>query len=127
MWTMAHVVFGIAAVRVIKVLKGEAKPNSFPGDREHDGSDLYKRMMRVHMNCVENLPIFASVVLVGAVLDVTSPLLDALAITYLVGRVAQSITHLISTRSIAVNIRFGFYVVQVVAVVLMAGLTWQMA
>lgn len=127
LWTVSHVVFGIGAIRVYKVLTGQAKPNAFPADRDHGGTEFYRRLNRVHLNCVENLPVFGAVVLVGAVAGVASPALDALAVVYLVARVAQSITHLASTRSLAVNIRFTFFTTQLVALFSMAWITWSLA
>ena len=117
-WTLAIAVFGVAAVRVSKVLTGQARPNEFPADQPH-GSPLYRRTMRAHANCVENLPVFAAVVLTAAVTGVDTPLLDALAVLYLGARVGQTVAHVSSGRNLVINVRFGFFVVQLVAVTAM--------
>ena len=64
------------------------------------------------MNCLENLPLFGAVVLTAAVTGASSPLLDRLAQVFLLARVAQSTTHLISVSSQAVLVRFTFFLVQ---------------
>ena len=123
LWTLGIVVFGVGAFRVMLVLSGQKAANAFPADTDHGGSPLYKRLNRVHLNCVENLPIFASVVLVGAVLSVESAWLDRLAVAYLVSRIAQSCIHALSTSAMAVNVRFTFFAIQIVCIIAMAWLT----
>ncbi|MGE0790943.1 MAG: MAPEG family protein [Sandaracinaceae bacterium] len=120
-WTVLVVVFGLGVTRVGAVLRGEAKPNAFPADVPH-GTDRYRRTMRAHANCVENLPLFAAVVLTAAVTDVTSSTLDILAMVYLGARIAQTIAHIASGSSLVVNIRFSFFAVQLLALAAMIGL-----
>ncbi len=110
-WVVLILIVGIGAVRVGAVLAGKARPNAFPSDVPH-GSEGYRRTMRAHANCVENLPLFASLVLTASVLQVQTPLLDTLSVVFLTARIAQSVTHISSGRSLAVNIRFTFFVVQ---------------
>ena len=124
-WTLLILV-GVAFVRVHKVLSGRTPPNGFPSGQPH-GSDRYWRTNRAHMNCVENLPLFASVVLVGAVLHVGSPALDSLAVAYIVARIGQTVAHISSGRNIAVNIRFGFFLAQVGCLLAMVALTVNLA
>lgn len=110
-WTLA-LLGGIAALRGTLVASGKRAANSFAATGD-DVSAFAGRLCRAHANCYENLPVFASVVLIALVTghgDITEPLaLYALAV-----RVAQSTTHLISTRSRAVLLRFAFLVVQYV-------------
>ncbi len=113
--TLAIVVFGIGAPRVTQVLLGKARPNAFPGDTPH-GGELYRRTMRAHANCVENLPVFGAVVLVGAVSGLASPTFDVLAMVYAGARMLQSAAHIASGRSLVVNVRFTFFLAQVVCV-----------
>ena len=117
-WTVVIVVAGVAPFRVVKVLSGKAKPHEFPADKPH-GSDLYRRIIRAHMNCVENLPVFGAVVLVAAVTQLSSPTFDTLAVVYLAARVCQTIAHISSGRSLAIHIRFTFFAVQLISVVWM--------
>jgi uncharacterized MAPEG superfamily protein len=114
-WTVLLMVVGIGAVRILKVLSGEAKPNAFPADVPH-GSERYRRVMRAHANCVENLPIFGAVVITAAIVGARGGLFDQLPPIYLAARVAQSVTHVASGGSLAANVRFTFFVVQLVCV-----------
>ena len=51
---------------MVAVLRGERPANGFPADQDHGGPGWYRRCNRAHLNCVENLPVFGAVVLVGA-------------------------------------------------------------
>jgi uncharacterized MAPEG superfamily protein len=113
-WAVALVVC-IALSRTIQVLMGKKRANEFPGGMQH-GGDLYWRLNRAHLNAVENLPIFAALVLVArfAGVDVTLP-----AEIVLGARVIQSLMHVSSGRVMAVNVRFSAFVTQVVCYVVM--------
>jgi uncharacterized MAPEG superfamily protein len=110
-WTLL-LLFLIGVARVSKVVSGAAAPNAFPAGVPH-GSDVYWRLNRAHLNCVENLPLFASVVLVATLVGLRNPTLDTLARVYLGARVCQSLAHLSSGGNVAVNVRFGFFLTQV--------------
>jgi uncharacterized MAPEG superfamily protein len=60
-------------------LSGRAKLNEFPADVPH-GSARYRRAMRAHANCVENLPVYTAVVVAITAAGVMSPVLDLLAL-----------------------------------------------
>ncbi|MFT5686058.1 MAG: putative MAPEG superfamily protein, partial [Myxococcota bacterium] len=77
-----------------------------------DVSPFAMRLSRAHANCVENLPVFAAIVVVAGFAErfaVTDPLAPVL----LAARVGQSVVHLASTSYWAVMVRFGLFVVQV--------------
>ncbi len=116
-WTLL-LVCTIAAFRVVAVLKGEKRSNEFPAHEPHGGL-FYQRLTRVHLNCVENLPLFAAVILVATVADLGGSSLDAFAGIYFAARVLQSVIHLSSTHPLAVNARFAAFLVQVVSLVMM--------
>jgi hypothetical protein len=71
------------------------------------------RLARAHANCYEFLP-FALAVLVYAAATESSALTDGLAYYFLIARIGQSATHLVSTSTTAVFIRFAFFLAQVV-------------
>ena len=119
-WTLLIVLVGIGAFRVASVLAGKASPRAFPGDTPH-GPEWYRRVMRAHANCVENLPLFAAVVLVGHVAGVRDPTFDLLAQAYVFGRVGQTVAHVASGRSMVINVRFAFFCVQLVSLAGMIG------
>ena len=119
LWTLCLVIFGIGGYRIVAVLKFKKPPNAFPADQAHEGAHWYKRCQRAHLNCVENLPIFASAVFMASVLNFSNTTFDALAQIYVIARICQSITHIISTSNLAIHIRFSFFVTQLICVVTM--------
>lgn len=93
-------------------------PNSFLPD----GSDVggfSQRLARAHANCFENLPVVAAILLAAEVGGLAA-ISDPLAMWILAARIAQSVVHLGSTSVPAVFVRFGFFLVQVVLLVLIA-------
>jgi uncharacterized MAPEG superfamily protein len=110
-WTLLLVLLGIGLPRVTAVLKG-ARPNSFRPDIPH-GTDRYQRTMRAHLNSVENLPVFAALVLLGSLNDLDfDPVFQNAAFAVLPARVLQSTCHIASGRNRAVLARFGFFTIQ---------------
>ena len=120
LWAML-LVLSIAAVRVHQVLTGAAELNEFTAGVPH-GQPGYWRLNRAHMNAMENLPIFATVVLTGWVADAVSPAFNALAVIVLVARASQSLIHIASESRAAVGLRFGAFAVQIVCEFWMAWL-----
>lgn len=81
-----------------------------------DGSDtdvLGERITRAQANCVESFSFIGGTMLL-ALATGSSVITDGLAIHVLVARLAQSIVHLSSTSNMAIQIRFVFFLVQVV-------------
>ena len=61
-WTLL-VLFGTVGVyRWSRILTGRVRISEWQADQPQ-GSDWYRRALRAHMNCVENLPVFAAIVL----------------------------------------------------------------
>jgi uncharacterized MAPEG superfamily protein len=117
LWTLLVLVAGIGVERMALIFRGQAGFASFPADVPH-GRDAYRRMMRAHANCVENLPVFGAVVLVANLAGATSRLADVLAVTVMVARIAQTSVHvLFVVRDLTVAVRFTFYLVQVAAMI----------
>jgi uncharacterized MAPEG superfamily protein len=120
-WTMTLLVTCVGVTRVTAVVRKQARANSFNPNVPH-GSERYQRGMRAHLNCVENLPVFASLVLLGTLLSIPSPLFQLAAFTVLPARLLQSAAHIASGRNRAVLVRFVFFCVQLLCFALMAGL-----
>jgi uncharacterized MAPEG superfamily protein len=77
-WTLL-VLFGTVGVyRWSRILTGRVRISEWQADLPQ-GSDWYQRAMRAHMNCVENLPVFAAIVLCATATGADSRLLDLLA------------------------------------------------
>jgi uncharacterized membrane protein YecN with MAPEG domain len=113
-WTIAILMIGVGVYRWSLILAGKAELKSFPGDEPH-GAPLYRRFVRAHANCVENLPVFAAIVLAGEAARAHSPTLDALSLAVVAARVAQTSAHLSSGSNRAIAVRFTFLCVQLAA------------
>ena len=103
-----------------RIFGGRAELISFPGDRPH-GEEAYQRVVRAHANCIENLPVFGALVLVAMVAGLDAPQLGPLSVVVMAARVPQSLVHMIwpiSNRTVAV--RFSFFLVQFLAMIVMA-------
>jgi len=120
-WTILLLVSTIGYTRVSAVLRRQARPNSFNAAVPH-GSERYQRCMRAHLNCIENLPIFAALVLLASAVGLSSQLFELAALAVLPARVRQSIAHVSSGSNRAVLIRFYFYSVQQIGFLLMVAL-----
>ena len=80
-----------------------------------NGSDLEgygRRLTRALNNCLENIPLFIGVLLFAMVTDNTE-ITNTTACWLLYARIAQSVTHLISTSTPMIMVRFAFFLVQV--------------
>ena len=73
------------------------------------------------MNCVENLPVFAAVVLGGHAVGLSAdPAFQTAARSVLFARFGQTAAHVASGSSNAVRVRFAFFVAQLGAMLYMA-------
>jgi uncharacterized MAPEG superfamily protein len=121
-WTLLVVLGGIGWERWTKVLTGKAGPADFPADEPH-GSPRYRRSLRAHANCVENLPIYGAVAVVAELTATASPALDTLALIFLGGRVLQTTVHIgFEQTNRVVAFRFAFFSVQLAAMIAMGAL-----
>ena len=76
-----------------------------------DDAPLARRIEDAHANCLENLPVFAVIVLTAAALG-RLPAVDALAPWVLYARIGQSAAHLWGVAPLQVLVRAGFWAVQ---------------
>jgi uncharacterized membrane protein YecN with MAPEG domain len=113
-WTMITLLGSVGVYRWSRILTRRAGLNEFPGDAPH-GSDWYRRAIRAHANCVENLPVYTAIVVAILVGGVRSNTVDLLAIVLLIARVFQTITHILfEPTNRAVGVRFTFFFTQLV-------------
>jgi uncharacterized MAPEG superfamily protein len=118
-WTLLILFATVGVYRWTRILTGRTAIAVWRAD-EAQGSEWYRRAMRAHMNCVENLPIYTALVVVQLSAHISSPILDALALTILLARVCQSTTHLLFEQTnIVAGVRFGFYFVQALCMIAM--------
>ena len=114
-WTLL-LVMSLGGLRSWNVLKGDRAANSFNASGE-DLPGLGQRLTRAHANCYENLPLAGAVMLYAIATDQTA-LTDGLAYPFLGARILQSVTHIISASSTMVLVRFAFYGVQLVILII---------
>ncbi len=111
LWTLL-LVFISVNWRVLEVLRGKGI-NSWGRNDSIPVPGIVMRMQHAHLNCLENLPIFAILVFAAAFMG-KSAVVDSLACYVLAARIAQSSVHLLGTSQALVFIRATFYVLQVV-------------
>jgi uncharacterized MAPEG superfamily protein len=118
-WTLLTLLGTIGWYRWSRILTGRAEIKYFRAD-EVQGSEWYRRAMRAHANCLENLPLYTAVVVAIAVTDVRSTTLDWLSIVLLGARVCQTIVHIALTpTNFATTLRFMFFAIQMICMVAM--------
>lgn len=111
----------IGIMRSALVFRGKKRANSFKPSGE-DVSPFSHRLCRAHANCYEYFPVYGGLMLLALATDNTQ-VTDPLAYAFLAARLGQSITHLLSTRNLAVNFRFFFFLFQIaIALVWLFGL-----
>ncbi len=118
-WTLVVLVGTVGVYRWSRILTGRAAIYEFRAGVPHE-KDWYRRAMRAHANCVENLPVYGAIVLALVVSNLNSYTLDVLALALLASRVVQTVTHIsFEETSTAVSIRFTFFIIQLICMVWM--------
>ena len=113
-WTVLLLLATVGIYRWSRILTGRVPIREFRAD-EVEGKDWYKRSMRAHANCVENLPVFGAIVFALYVGDVANATVKVLSVAILAARIMQSLVHvgLVQTNTV-VSVRFGLFFVQIV-------------
>ncbi len=120
-WTVLLLLGTVGVYRWSRILTGRVPMREFRADRV-EGEDWYRRAMRAHANCIENLPVFGAIVLVLHASGIESAVANAVSVAILAARVAQSLVHVsLEQTNAVVSIRFGFFFVQI------AGFLWLIA
>jgi uncharacterized MAPEG superfamily protein len=113
-WTLLLLMATVGVYRWWEILFRRTPIASFRSDRL-EGEDWYRRGVRAHANCVENLPVFGAIVMVISATGVTGPAVNYLCISVLIARVCQSLVHVSHVQTDAfVAVRFSFFCVQLV-------------
>ncbi len=114
-WTVVLLLSTVGVYRWSRILTGRVPIRDFRADQV-EGEDWYRRAMRAHANCIENLPVFGAIVLALYVSGVGGSTVNHLSMSVLVARVIQSLVHvcLVQTNSVAA-VRFAFFFVQLVS------------
>ena len=115
LWTLLVLMATIGVYRWTLILSGSAAIHTFPADAP-TGADWYRRATRAHANCVENLPVFASIVFVLSWIGVEGSAIDALCCIVLGARVCQTSIHVgFEQTARAVSFRFSFFTLQLLS------------
>lgn len=118
-WTVLSLCASVGIYRWSKILTGRAGIHEFSADRP-EGTDVYRRSMRAHANCVENLPLYTALVVVITVTGTESIILDRLALILLFARIIQTSVHILFEQtSNVVWVRFSMFATQVVCMIWM--------
>lgn len=118
LWTLLTLVFSIGVYRFGKIFRGGSAFDTyrFP---DVDTNERHRRALRAHMNCVENLPVYAALVVVMVYTGTFAPILSVLAIVFMAFRVLHTFVHVgFPQEGQIVIVRFGLFAVQLVC------LTW---
>jgi uncharacterized membrane protein YecN with MAPEG domain len=121
-WTLLILIATVGVYRWSRILTRRTAIGFWRAD-EPQGDDWYRRAMRAHMNCVENLPVYAALVVCLLAAKAAGFALDALAIVVLAARICQSLVHiLLEQTDLVAGVRFTFYFLQVLAMFAMGAL-----
>jgi hypothetical protein len=101
----------LAFVRVRLTLTGKRQPNSFDPSGA-DVSPFVNRLCRAHANCYESFPIVGGLLLLAIATDNTA-ITDELAYYFIGARFMQSVVQLASSNNAAVQVRFAFFLAQI--------------
>jgi uncharacterized MAPEG superfamily protein len=114
LWTIVLLVLTVGVYRWSHVLTGKAQFVDYRAD-DVRGSEFYKRAMRAHANCIENLPVFGAVVFAVYASGISSSAIDTMCAVVVLARIAQSILHvaLVQTNPI-IFIRFCAFFTQII-------------
>jgi uncharacterized MAPEG superfamily protein len=109
-WTLL-LIAGVFLYRGMRFLTG-TPINHWPrSNKPADDAPFVKRLEDAHANCLENLPVFAVIVLVAAALGRLADI-QALAPWVLYARIGQSLAHLSGTGPVNVFVRASFWSAQ---------------
>lgn len=115
-WTLA-LMFTYVGYRVAMAARG-TPADSWTRGRAAAVPSFVSRAEHAHANCVENLPVFATVVLAAYVLG-KAPIADHAAPYVLAARLAQSTVHLIGVNHWLVIVRGTFFTIQILLILSM--------
>ena len=112
-WTLLLLLFTVGIYRWSRILTGRVPIRDFRADKI-EGDEWYRRAMRAHANCIENLPVFGVIVFALSVGSVGGPTVNSLSISVLLARIMQSLVHVccVQTNTVAA-VRFAFFFVQI--------------
>lgn len=109
-WTLL-LVFIAVNWRALEILRG-VPADSWTRGAERERPSMVKRIEHAHFNCLENLPVFAVIVLAAYAMG-KNTVVDTLACYVLIARLGQSLIHIAGVSHWMVMLRAVFYTAQV--------------
>lgn len=116
-WTLLLVLV-IFAWRGIEIVINGKKADSWTRGKDPETPSLIRRIEHAHINCLENLPLFAVIVLAAQAMG-KAHVADAWGAWVLYARLGQSLTHMIGVNHWLVLVRATFWAVQLALFVVM--------
>ena len=101
----------LAVYRTLLVAKKQQTVNGFKADGSNSPA-FGERLARAQGNCVESFAFIGGLMLLALATN-SAAITNGLALLLLAARLGQSITHLLSTSVLAVQIRFAFFLAQI--------------
>jgi uncharacterized MAPEG superfamily protein len=117
-WTLI-LALSYATYRLPLVLTGKKAANHWERGNAVDDPAILVRAKAAHLNCLENLPLFAALVLVAAATS-QSDTVNAVAGFIVAARIGQSLVHLIGTSFPLVFVRASLFLAQVALMLYLA-------
>jgi len=118
-WTLLTLFGSVGVYRWSRILTGRAEIGEWRADATQ-GADWYRRAMRAHANCIENLPVYGAIVVVMLATGASGPVLNWAAVILMVCRICQTVTHIaFKPTNAAASIRFAFFFAQALCMIVM--------
>jgi uncharacterized MAPEG superfamily protein len=122
-WTLLTLFGSVGFYRWSRILTGRASIAEWRADAPQ-GCEWYRRAMRAHMNCVENLPILGALVIALMASGLKSASIDALSLALLASRIGQTVVHILAPPTNAfASLRFAFFFAQIVCMIAIGSIT----
>ena len=118
LWTIVVLLMYVGH-RVPLILIGKKSGDAWTRGKPTDDLAFFVRAQHAHANIVENIALFAAVVLAAAALG-RNGVVDGLACWVLYARIGQSVVHLLGTSTPLVLVRATLFVVQIGLIAYMA-------
>lgn len=116
-WTLLTLANTVGISRWGRILTGRARIRDF-AEYEVSGPGVHRRGLRAHANCVENLPVFASIVVVLTAAGMRGSVFDALCLLVICARIPHTIVHVAFDQTgTVVAFRSAFYNIQWLAMI----------
>ena len=114
-WTIVLLFTTVGYYRWTRILTNWAQVKDFRAVNV-SGKAWYRRAMRAHANCVENIYVYTAIVFALEISGLSNTLVDVLAVAILISRLCQSLVHVSwKETNFSVSIPFAFFFIQAIS------------